>query len=161
MNRSQQRRLDALAAAVAPCAGCLVEDVHAAEGLLESEARGERIWQIHAEHARERNEPAFVLDWSDQERQRSSDAYKAEMDRLDDQLRFIAGLPLAARRDSCPQCLPRKRLRENFKLPLRLRLDLDHWEGKEPVGQADESTRVGVPGSGMASRTDATATKPR
>ncbi len=150
MTRSQRRRLDALAAAVAPCGGCLVEDVHAAETLLESEARGVYIWQLDAECARARGEPIAVLDWSDQEEQSRRDAYKAEMDRLNDRLRFVAGLPLAARCDSCPQCLPRKRLRENVKLPWRIRFDLDDvdWEGDEPVGQADESTRRKGSGNG-------------
>jgi hypothetical protein len=148
MNRSQHRRLEAIAAAVAPCSGCLVEDLHAAEGLLESEARGERIWQVQAEHARERNEPVFELDISDEEKQRRSDAFQEEMGRLDYQLSLVARLPPAARRDSCPQCIPRKGLRETFKVPWRCRITIDHirLEGEES-GEADDPTRGGGPGN--------------
>src|SRR5436190_17725056 len=117
MNRNQQRRLEAVEAAVPPCSGCVVEDIRTAKGLWESEARGEHIWQIHAEHDRERNEPVFKLVQTEEEVRRRSQACHAEMQRLDAQLRSLSQLPQAARRDACPRCVPRKRFREDIVIP--------------------------------------------
>lgn len=150
MNRDQQRRLDAVSAAVmVPCIGCLAEDASAAEELVLSEARHEVIWQIEAGYSRERKEPAFVLDWSDQDREARTAAYQAEMRRLDEQFTVIAALPQSARRNSCPNCSARKRFRQAFKLPCRLRLDWDHVDlEEEPWGEPDEPDSSGGPETG-------------
>jgi len=107
MTAAQRRRLEALFAAVAPCLGCVTQDLVDTELLFpdpDSELRDciDRLRQAQGLGPSDRPSEA------DFERQRAET--QARKDRLTSiQRKVLRTVPPAKRRTSCPKCVVRKR----------------------------------------------------
>ena len=109
MTAAQRRRLEALFAAVAPCLGCVKQDLVDTESLFpdpdpDSELRDciDRLRQAQGLGPSDRPSEAEF------ERQRAET--QARKDRLTSiQRKVLRTVPPAKRRTSCPECVVRKR----------------------------------------------------
>ncbi len=142
MTAAQRRRLEALFAAVAPCLGCVEQDLVDAEFLspdVDSKMRDlcDRIGQA------EGREPVKRPSEEELEQQRTE--AQARKDRLTSiQRKVLRTVPLAKRRTSCPECVVRKRdhdqimaLVENLSLARQQRKEDEEFEAaSEDPGSA-------------------------
>ncbi len=118
MSRDQHRRLNAVAAALVPCLGCLDEDLHDADtelGRLEPEylARWRGICDGVGEQDGKPPHPPETEDEAEEfEQQRA--AVRAARNQLAELRTMSAKRGASARRKACPNCLNRKRNRETI-----------------------------------------------
>ena len=143
MTAAQRRRLEALFAAVAPCLGCVEQDLVDAESLspdVDSKMRDlrDRIGQAQG------REPVKRPSEEELEQQRTE--AQARKDHLTSIHRdLLRTIPPAKRRTSCPECVVRKRDHDQ-RMALVERLSLARQLRKE-----DEEFKATFDYSGSAS----------
>jgi len=150
MNPSQKRRLASLAGQVGPCIGCLRENL--AEATLDATGFSQESYDtceslhrhVNAQRIREGKEPEPPYQRPSPEELRERAAYEQAVieqhrDVLREALRLV---PAALRRESCPDCSNRKRLREQCSAFVKRRAQ-NAREREQEDEWAQTSTEVG------------------
>ncbi len=142
MSRDQHRRLNAVAAALVPCLGCLDEDLHDVNtelGRLEPEYLAE--WRgicdgVGEQDGKPPHPPETEDEAEELEQQRA--AVRAARNQLAELRTMSAKGGVSARRKACPNCLNRKEKRETIwilaqNLQAELRRDPEQYIIDNPI----------------------------